>query len=74
MATIKDEIEIPGRKKLQGWLLGIGTFFGFAAYGAYRNGDGQGMLVCGAIAAGLIYIGAKLKTTKKLRAYGGSYR
>lgn len=74
MATIKDEIDIPGRKKLQGWLLGIGAFFGVMAYGAAQNGNGKSMLICGAIGAGLIYAGAKLKTTKKLIGKAGVYR
>jgi hypothetical protein len=74
MAYIKDEIEIPGRKKLQAWLFGIGAFLGFIAFCAAKNGDGQGMLVCGAIGAGLIFIGTKVKTKKKLQHYGGTYR
>lgn len=74
MAYIKDQIEIPGRKKLQGWLFGIGALFGLMAYGAVQNGDGKAMLICGAIGAGLIFIGAKIKTTKKLQTYGGAYK
>ena len=74
MAYIKDEIEIPGRKKLQGCLLGIGAFFGLAAYGFAQKGEGQSMLVCGAICVGFIHVGAKLKTKKKLRGTLSEYR
>lgn len=74
MAHIQNEIPIPGRKKLQGWLLGIGALFGLMAYGAVQNGDGKAMLICGAIGACLIFIGAKLKTTKKLIGKAGVYR
>ena len=74
MAYIKDEIEIPAMKKLQGWCFGIGTLSGFMAYGAYQNGSAKGVFICGAICAGLFYIGANLKTTKKLQRYGGTYQ
>lgn len=74
MAYIKDEIEIPGRKKLQGWLFGIGAISGILAYAAYDDGSGKGMLICGAICVGLFYIGANLKTTKKLRGTISKYQ
>lgn len=74
MAYIKDEIEIPGRKKLQGWLFGIGAFFGLVAYGFAQKGEGLDMLVCGAISVALIYVGAKVKTKKKLRGTLSEYR
>ncbi|CUJ30399.1 hypothetical protein [Cognatishimia activa] len=74
MAYIKDEIEIPAMKKLQGWLFGIGGVSGLITFGAYQNGSVKGMLIYGSICIVLFFIGAKLKTTKKLQRTVSQYR
>lgn len=67
MPYIKDEIPIPGRKKVQAWLLGIGAISGLIAVGCAQNGNGKAMLIYGAIAASLIYAATKIKTKRKLK-------
>lgn len=74
MANVKDKIEIPGKKKTQGWLIGIGVLSCLIAFGSAKNGDGKAMLIYGAIGVGLIYVGAKIKTTKDLKGTVGIYR
>ncbi|QPH54752.1 hypothetical protein [Pontivivens ytuae] len=73
MAELPEYIEIKPMKALRNGMLGGSGVCGFVAWGALQGGHGGTFLIMGAAGAILLYIATKIKTTKKLKRYGGVY-
>ncbi len=71
MAHLPDEIEDKNAVKAKGWTIAIGVVSGLLSWGAFSNGDAEAGFWLALICAGLVFIGSKIKTTKKLG--GGIY-
>jgi hypothetical protein len=74
MAHISDTKEIPGRVALRSKTIGTGLVCALLAVAFASIGAGEAFLFMSIPAGLLLLIGSKIKTHKKLTAYGGSYQ
>lgn len=69
-----EEIEIPIMKKIQNIFFILGSIMVLLTIGAYGNGDYGAMILVGLVAAGVFWIGSRIKTTKKAIGQTTAYR
>ena len=74
MPHLPEKKEIPGRVALRNWIVWIGLICTLFAIATLSNGDGGAFVFWSVPAGVLLFIGSKIKTHKKLTAYGGTYR
>ena len=72
MAPLPLEIEIPGAKKAQGIIAGIGCVAGLFSFGAFAAHNGFAGAILIAVTFAAFWIASTIKTTKRL--VGGVYR
>lgn len=73
MPLLPERKEIPGRVALRNWIVGIGLICALFAIATLSNGDGGAFLFWSVPTGAFLFVGSKIKTHKKLRAYGGTY-
>jgi hypothetical protein len=74
MSRTPETIRNKKAEKTRDTLYGTGVVSGLLAWGAFSNGaDGLGLLL-GLGAAGLVYVGSKIKTKYQKRGEVGVYR
>ncbi len=74
MPHVPEEKEIPGRVALRNRVIGIGLICALFAVATVSKGDGGAFLFWSIPAGLLLFIASKIRTHKKLTAYGGTYR